>query len=43
MNLNDYKLIFVAIGLIGVLLIASPAIAGAIRLPGGNSFLSFIF
>jgi uncharacterized membrane protein len=28
----------VAIGLIGVLLIASPAIAGAIRLPGGEQF-----
>jgi uncharacterized membrane protein len=38
MKLGDYKLIFVAVGLIGVLLIASPAIAGAIRLPGGEQF-----
>ena len=38
MKLADYKLIFVAVGLIGVLLIASPAIAGAIRLPAGEAF-----
>jgi uncharacterized membrane protein len=38
MKLGDYKLIFVAIGLIGVLLIASPAITGAIRPPGGEQF-----
>jgi|WetSurMetagenome_2_1015567.scaffolds.fasta_scaffold309835_2 hypothetical protein len=38
MKLNDYKLIFVAVGLIGALLIASPAIAGAIRPPGGEQF-----
>ena len=38
MKLGDYKLIFVVVGLIGVLLIASPAIAGAIRLPGGEQF-----
>ena len=38
MKLGDYKLIFVAVGLIGVLLIASPAIAGAIRPPGGEQF-----
>jgi hypothetical protein len=37
-KLGDYKLIFVAIGLIGVLLIASPAIGGAISLPGGEQF-----
>jgi hypothetical protein len=30
MKLGDYKLIFVAGGLVGVLLIASPAIAGLI-------------
>ncbi len=30
MNLNDYKLVFITVGLIGVLLIASPAIAGFI-------------
>ena len=34
MKLGDYKLIFVAVGLIGVLLIASPAIGGVIPLPG---------
>ena len=38
MKLNDYKLVFAAIGLIGVLLIATPALAGLIRLPGGEQF-----
>jgi uncharacterized membrane protein len=38
MKLGDYKLIFVVVGLIGVLLIASPALAGAIRFPGGEQF-----
>jgi uncharacterized membrane protein len=38
LKLGDYKLIFVIVGLIGVLLIASPAIAGAIRLPEGEKF-----
>ena len=38
MKLGDYKLIFVAAALIGVLLIASPAIAGTIRLPEGERF-----
>ena len=38
MKLDDYKLIFVAVGLIGALLIASPLLAGAIRLPGGEQF-----
>jgi len=38
MKLGDYKLIFVAAGLIGALLIASPAIAGAISLPEGEKF-----
>ncbi len=38
MKLGDYKLIFVSVGLIGILLISSPAIAGAIRLPGGEKF-----
>jgi len=38
MKLKDYKLVFVAVGLIGVLLIATPAIAGAIHLPGGEQF-----
>jgi uncharacterized membrane protein len=41
MKLGDYKLIFVAVGLIGALLIASPAIAGAIRLPEGEKFSEF--
>jgi uncharacterized membrane protein len=38
MKLGDYKLIFVAVGLIGALLIASPAIGGAIPLPEGEQF-----
>ena len=39
MKLGDYKLVFVAVGLIGVLLIASPALSGAIPgLPGGEQF-----
>ncbi len=39
MKLEGYKLVFVAVGLIGVLLIASPALAGAIpSLPGGEQF-----
>lgn len=38
MKLNDYKLIFIAIGLISVLLVATPALADAIRLPGGEPF-----
>ncbi len=38
MKLGDYKLIFVAVALIGVLLIASPVIGGAIRLPEGEQF-----
>ena len=33
MNLNDYKLIFVVAGLIGVLLIASPVLSDIIRIP----------
>jgi len=38
MKLEGYKLVFVAVGLIGVLLIVTPAIAGTIRLPGGEQF-----
>jgi hypothetical protein len=38
MKLADYRLIFIALALVGVLLIASPAIAGAIRLPGEEAF-----
>ena len=38
MKLGDYKLIFIVTAIIGSLLIASPAIAGAIRLPEGEQF-----
>jgi uncharacterized membrane protein len=38
MKLEDCKLVFVAVGLIGVLLIATPSLAGAIRSPGGEQF-----
>jgi uncharacterized membrane protein len=38
MKLGDYKLIFVAAGLIGVLLITTPALYSAIHLPGGDQF-----
>ena len=38
MKLNDYKLIFVAVGLVGVLLFASPGIASVIHLPAGEHF-----
>ena len=38
MKLSDYRLIFVAVGLIGILLISSPALADAIRAPGREQF-----
>ena len=39
MKLGDYKLIFIAVGLIGVLLIATPALSGAIPgLPDEEQF-----
>ena len=38
MKLNDYKLVFVALGLIGVLIIASPSLAEVISLPSGEQF-----
>jgi uncharacterized membrane protein len=38
MKLEGYKLVFVAVGLIGVLLIATPALGDVIRLPGGEQF-----
>jgi uncharacterized membrane protein len=39
MKLEGYKLVFIAVGLIGVLLIATPALSGAIpALPGGTQF-----
>jgi hypothetical protein len=37
-KLNDYLLIFVGVGLIGVLLIASPAIASLVHLPSGEEY-----
>jgi hypothetical protein len=41
MKLGDYKIIFIAVGLIGVLLIATPALSSVINLPsvpGGEHF-----
>ena len=38
MNLKDYRLIFIAIGLIGLLIIASPSLASVIKLPPGEQF-----
>jgi len=38
MKLNDYKLIFYTAGLIGVLLIASPALADVIHRPSGELY-----
>jgi uncharacterized membrane protein len=38
MKLADYKLVFVAVGLIGILLIASPVLADVLRLPSGERF-----
>ena len=38
MKLGDYKLIFVAVGLIGILLIASPVLADLIHAPAGEQF-----
>ncbi len=38
MKLNDLKLILIATGIIGILLIASPTIAGLISLPQGEQF-----
>jgi hypothetical protein len=38
MKLKDYQLIFVVVGLIGVLLIATPALVDAIRPPGAEQF-----
>jgi uncharacterized membrane protein len=37
-KLNDYKLVFAAVGLIGVLLIASPALASFTPTPSGEEF-----
>lgn len=38
MNFEGYRLVFVAVGLIGVLLIASPALANLIQAPAGEQF-----
>lgn len=38
MNLDDYKLLFITIGLIGVLLIASPAFITFLGVPSGEQF-----
>jgi uncharacterized membrane protein len=38
MNLQDYKLVFVSVGLIGVLLIATPSLGAIIHLPNGDQF-----
>jgi uncharacterized membrane protein len=38
MNLNEYKLIFISIGLIGILLIATPALAKLIHVPNEEPF-----
>jgi len=38
MKLEGYKLVFVAVGLIGVLLIASPALVDLIHAPAGEQF-----
>ncbi len=45
MKLDGYKLIFVVVGLIGVLLIATPALVDVIRLPGipGGSQFSELY
>ncbi|MCW4009499.1 MAG: DUF1616 domain-containing protein [Candidatus Bathyarchaeota archaeon] len=40
MNLNDYKLIFIVTGLIGILLISSPAIGMVLHLPMEQPFSS---
>jgi hypothetical protein len=37
-KLNDYKLVFFSIALIGFLLIASPAIGAVLRFPSGEKF-----
>jgi hypothetical protein len=38
MNLTEYKLIFIVVGLIGVLLLSSPAILAFIQIPGEEPF-----
>jgi hypothetical protein len=38
MNLRDYKVVFVALGLTGVLVLASPTLGLVLHLPGGEKF-----
>jgi hypothetical protein len=38
MKLNDYKTIFIAVALIGSLLIATPALSAVIQFPGASQF-----
>jgi hypothetical protein len=38
LKLEDYKTVFAAVGLIGVLLFASPALSLIVHLPGGEKF-----
>ena len=41
LKLEDYKLIFASIGLIGILLFASPTLSLVLRVPGGERFSEF--
>jgi hypothetical protein len=38
MKLEDYKVIFVVVGLVGVLVFGSPALGSVVHLPGGEKF-----
>ena len=38
MKLEDYKIVFAAVGLIGVLILASPSLGLVLHLPGGEKF-----
>jgi len=38
LNIEDYRLIFASVGLIGVLLFASPTLGFLLHLPGGERF-----
>jgi len=38
MKLEDYKIVFAAVGLIGVLILASPTLGLVLHLPGGEKF-----
>jgi hypothetical protein len=41
LKLSDWKNVFAAVGLVGVLLLASPALSTVLRLPGGEKFSEF--